>query len=73
MPSFAERFNESVLPFWYENKKKHQLYSSARVSMLTRVKIVDASTGGNKCNFGLKMLVNKKNANLGMIRTMHTS
>ena len=32
-------------PFLVREQKKHQLYSSARVSMLTRVKIVDASTG----------------------------
>ena len=55
---FWESFFESVLHFGITIKNR-QLYSSPCVSKLTRVEIVDGSTG-IKVFFGLKTVVNSK-------------
>ena len=64
--------NANINPFWYSTQKKHILYSSPRVSMLTWQETVEHRD--INAFFGLKTVVNKKKAvNLGMFSAMHTT
>ena len=51
--------------FWYYNQKKHHLDSCAK-KRLRRHRHINAF-------FGLKMVVNQKSVNLGMISARHTT